>query len=170
MNKTTISAIASVLGLLLVGAVVFVSAKPKTANTSTAVAATETTDATQEEVTPPTQAAATTSNTTTTAAANTSGYKDGTYSAEGMYQTPQGGEHIGVTLTLASGVVTAASLTQSPLIPESRRYQDLFISAYKQYVIGKSLDSISLSRVSGSSLTSGGFNEAVAKIKVQAKS
>jgi hypothetical protein len=55
-----------------------------------------------------------------------------------------------------------------PQAPETVHYQGLFIANYKQYVIGKSIDSLNLSEVSGSSLTSSGFNAAVAEIKAQA--
>jgi hypothetical protein len=36
-------------------------------------------------------------------------------------------------------------------------------------VVGKKLDDIKVSKVAGSSLTSGGFNQAVADIKTQAQ-
>jgi hypothetical protein len=41
---------------------------------------------------------------------------------------------------------------------------------YKQYVVGKKIDEVQLTKVSGSSLTPQGFNDALAKIKAEAKS
>jgi len=45
----------------------------------------------------------------------------------------------------------------------------MFISGYKPYVIGKNIDTISLDRVSGSSLTPAAFNEALGQIKTEAR-
>ncbi len=39
------------------------------------------------------------------------------------------------------------------------------MDAYESQVIGKKLDAIKLSRVGGASLTTGGFNDALAKVK-----
>lgn len=86
------------------------------------------------------------------------------------YQTPETTEPLTVTLTLKDGVVTDATVVGDPQVPETRRYQGIFIANYKQYVIGKNIGTLSLSQVSGSSLTSSGFNAAVAQIKAQAQS
>jgi len=110
-----------------------------------------------------------TSNTTPVATTQISGYKDGTYTASGTYKTPQTTETVNVTLTLKNGIVTDTSMTGSPVVPNSIRFQGQFIANYKPLVIGKSIDTLNLTNVSGSSLTSGGFNDAVAKIKVPAK-
>ena len=107
---------------------------------------------------------------TATPVASTSTYKDGTYSATGTYHTPESTEHVAVTLTLANDIVTDANVTINAAIPESRQYQARFLSNYKAQVIGKSIESLHLSEVSGSSLTSGGFNDAVTQIEAQAKS
>jgi hypothetical protein len=45
----------------------------------------------------------------------------------------------------------------------------MFVSGYKQYVVGKNIASIHLDRVSGSSLTGAGFNAALARIEIEAK-
>lgn len=133
---------------------------------SATVPTTTTTDATKEQVTP------TDTSTQTPPAApvtDASPYKDGTYTATGSYQTPENVEQVSVTLTLKGGVVTDATVTGNPRAPESRRFQSQFISNFKSFVIGKNIDTLSLSHVSGSSLTSGGFNNAAAKIKTQAQ-
>lgn len=112
-----------------------------------------------------TSRASTSSVTTTTSAT----YKDGTYTATGAYSSPGGTEKIGVTVTLKDGVVTSSSLDTSKATGDAAEYQDQFASGYKKLVVGKKIDSISLSRVSGSSLTSNGFNDALDTIKQQAK-
>ena len=96
-------------------------------------------------------------------------YKDGTYSANGNYNSPGGPDSVSVTLTLKNDIVTSVDVTPNPGDRMSARYQDAFISGYKQYVIGKDISALSLSKVSGSSLTPIGFNDALTKIKAQAK-
>jgi hypothetical protein len=97
-------------------------------------------------------------------------YKNGTYTAAGNYQSPGGTEEVSVTLTLSQDTITDASVSTTPASGTSEEYQSLFKSNYKNQVVGKALSSISLSRVSGSSLTSSGFNQAVSKIKSEAHS
>jgi uncharacterized protein with FMN-binding domain len=95
-------------------------------------------------------------------------YTDGTYTADGQYQTPETVEKISVTLTLADGVVTDVEVTGDPQAPETEQYQGQFIDGIADEVEGKSIDELNVSRVAGSSLTSGGFNDAVESIKEQA--
>lgn len=101
---------------------------------------------------------------------STGTYADGTYTAEGSYQTPETVEEISVTLTLADGVVTDVEVAGDPQAPESKQYQGQFIAGIADEVDGKALDDLNVSRVAGSSLTSGGFNKAVESIKEQAAS
>lgn len=105
----------------------------------------------------------------TTSNGTPSSYKDGTYSATGGYSSPGGFESITIGVTLQNGVVTDTTAQSGAVDSDGREYQSRFISGYKQLVVGKSIDSISLSRVAGSSLTSQGFNNALEKIKSQAK-
>ncbi len=110
-----------------------------------------------------------TSNESTDSGAAAGGeYTDGTYTADGSYQTPETVETISVTLTVADGLVTDVEVTGDPQARESEQYQGEFIGGISDEVVGKSLDEIEVSRVAGSSLTSGGFNEAVESIKEQA--
>jgi uncharacterized protein with FMN-binding domain len=95
-------------------------------------------------------------------------YTDGTYTAEGSYQTPESIETIEVTMTLADGVVTDVEVAGNPTKRESEEYQAKFIGGISDEVVGKSLDEINVSRVAGSSLTSGGFNQALEEIKTEA--
>ncbi|MCI9856901.1 FMN-binding protein [Microbacterium proteolyticum] len=105
-----------------------------------------------------------------TGSATTSGtYADGTYEATGQYATPESVETVDVTLTLAGDTITEVNVTGDPQAAESRRYQSEFIGGIAAEVVGKKLDEISVSKVAGSSLTSGGFNNAVETIKTEAK-
>lgn len=98
------------------------------------------------------------------------GYKDGSYTAVGNYLSPGGAETLGVTLVLKDGVVMDASLEIQATRPISKQMQEVVAANFKPLVIGKSIDAVSLDKVSGSSLTPKGFNDAVVKIKAQAKS
>ena len=109
------------------------------------------------------------SGTASTVASSNSLYQDGTYSADGTYVSPNGTETVGVELTLASGTVTAVNITQHPSNPNTRKFQGEFAGGIAAQVVGKSIDKLNVSKVAGSSLTSGGFNQAVEKIKSEAK-
>lgn len=114
-------------------------------------------------------AGATTPSGTSSSLAGGSVYKDGTYSADGTYVSPNGTETVGVELTLASGTVTAVNITQHPSNPNTRKFQGEFAGGIASQVVGKSIDELKVSKVAGSSLTSGGFNQAVEKIKSEAR-
>ena len=105
---------------------------------------------------------------TAPAGASGSAYADGTYTADGSYQTPESVEKICVTVTLQDDVITAVSVSGNPQKRESEEYQSKFIGGISSEVVGKSIDEISVSRVAGSSLTSGGFNQAIETIKAEA--
>ncbi len=96
-------------------------------------------------------------------------YKNGTFSADGSYSTPESVEKISVTVTLADDVITDVEVKGNPTKKESEQYQGQFIGGIKSEVVGKKIDEISVSRVAGSSLTSGGFNKAIDQIKAEAK-
>lgn len=108
------------------------------------------------------------SSSSTDTGSSTATYTDGTYTAEGSYQTPESVESVSVTLTIADGVVTDVEVTGDPQARETEEYQSKFISGISDEVVGVALDDLKVSRVSGSSLTSGGFNAAVESIKEQA--
>ena len=103
------------------------------------------------------------------AAAGSASYKDGTFSADGNYVSPNGTETVGVTLTLAGGTVSDVQITQHPSNPNTRKFQGEFAGGIQSQIVGKSLNEIKVSKVAGSSLTSGGFNQAVEKIKSEAQ-
>ncbi len=97
-------------------------------------------------------------------------YADGTKTVNTTYRAPENSNHtMTVTLTLKGDVVTASSIVYGgDKVGESTKYQNRFMAAYESQVIGKKLDSIKLSRVGGASLTTNGFNDALAKVKVAA--
>lgn len=97
-------------------------------------------------------------------------YKNGTYSAKGTFNTPDGSVQIGVTITLASDKITTVSIDDSNISSrESQQYTTRFVNGINQLVVGKSINSVDVSRVSGASLTPIGFNKALEVIKNDAK-
>ena len=103
-----------------------------------------------------------------TPAQPSSPYADGTYSADGSYDSPAGPESIAVSITLKDGIIIDSSVGNKADNRTSSRYQNMFIAGYKTYVVGKGIASVRVGKVSGSSLTGAGFNAALAKIKTEA--
>lgn len=97
-------------------------------------------------------------------------YKDGTYSVKGVYTSPAGPEEFPVTITLAGDKITDATMTVNSENKGSVNFQTQFKDNFKEFVIGKNIDEVVLTKVSGSSLTPKGFNDALAKVKTEAKS
>jgi len=93
---------------------------------------------------------------------------DGTYTAEGTYATPETVEAVSVTVTLADDVITAVEVVGDPKRRESVEHQAQFIGGIAEVVVGRDIDEVRVSRVAGSSLTSGGFNEALELIRADA--
>lgn len=153
-KKTTFAALT---GLTLVGTLAGCSAADAESTATT---------------TPSTGTSATTApSATTDAGAGTDAatdYTDGSYTADGSYQSPNGTESVTVTVTLADDVVTAVDVVSNAESANSKRYQAEFISGIAAEVVGKDIDSLSVSKVAGSSLTSGGFNAAIETIKSEA--
>lgn len=95
-------------------------------------------------------------------------YADGTYSATGSYQTPGGEESIGVTITLEANSVTDVVAEPMPSNPTTELYQGKFSSGIKEQIVGTPINELNVDKVSGSSLTSGGFRDAIEQIKSEA--
>ncbi len=95
-------------------------------------------------------------------------YKDGDYTAVGTYTAPNGQETIGVNVTLKNNVITNVAVQAQSTQPQSKRFQDMFAENVQGAVVGKNISEINLKKVSGSSLTPKGFNDALNKIKTQA--
>lgn len=96
-------------------------------------------------------------------------YKDGTYTVSDTYPSPGGEEDIKVVLTLEDQIVASVDVIQEANQRESAEYQALFQAGYKSRVIGRAIDTLQLNHVSGSSLTTQAFDEALEQIRNQAK-
>jgi len=99
----------------------------------------------------------------------TSGYKDGTYTATSDYYVPHGQEEIQVKLSLQGGTITTVSIQNSENDFTSAQYQEEFAAEYKNYVVGKKINSVQLSFVAGASDTTQAFDDALNKIASQAQ-
>lgn len=95
-------------------------------------------------------------------------YADGTYTATGQYVTPGGVERVEITLDIAGDKITGVQFVGDPQRPESRNFQGQFSDGLEAEVVGKAVDEVHLDRIAGSSLTSGGFNQALETIKNEA--
>lgn len=96
-------------------------------------------------------------------------YKNGTYTSKGSYNSPGGPEQIDVTLVLKDDVIADVTVKSLATLDASKNWQGKFLSGVKAEVVGKKLSEVTLTKVSGSSLTPKGWNDAIAKIQVQAK-
>lgn len=104
-----------------------------------------------------------------TTAAEEPAYADGTYAATGSYESPAGPETVGVSITLADGLVTAVEVTPEATNPASQKFQNQFASGVADVVVGKPIEGLTVDAVSGSSLTPEGFNAALAEIVADAQ-
>ncbi len=164
-QKKSSKAVGIVIGIIVVIAIVLVTIL----SSKKAPAVAPATDQTSSDTTTTSQLPPADTTTTTTTTTSASVYKDGTYSATGSYQSPGGQDQIAVTLTLKNDIITDVTATPEPGDHTSARYQNMFISGYKQYVVGQNIASVHLTKVSGSSLTPAGFDNALAQIEAQAK-
>ena len=104
---------------------------------------------------------------TTASAAN---YRDGTYTGVGTYPLPGGIQsEIGIRMTLSDNIVKSAEVVQWSALPVSAGYQRQFWGGARSKVVGKNIDSVNVGKTAGSSLTPKGFNNAISKIKSQAR-
>jgi uncharacterized protein with FMN-binding domain len=95
-------------------------------------------------------------------------YADGDYSAEGRYISPAGEQSVKVELTLKDDTVTAVTVTPEADDPQAKGFQQKFAGGIADAVVGKDIDTLNVSRIAGSSLTSGGFAKAIESIKAEA--
>lgn len=94
-------------------------------------------------------------------------YIDGTYSSTGTYTSPAGSEEIFITLVIKDDTISGATFEGKATHPTSIKLQTQFGEGFSQAVVGKSIDSLALTVVNGSSLTPKGFMDALTKIKTQ---
>jgi uncharacterized protein with FMN-binding domain len=95
-------------------------------------------------------------------------FHDGTYTATGHYISPGGPSAVAVKLTLKDNRVTALTVTPKAENPTAVSYETRFASGVNGLVVGKRITELRVTKVSGSSLTSMGFDKAVAAIEEQA--
>lgn len=128
------------------------------------------TSATQEAPLEPTESETTQPDTKTQEPATEHQYTNGTYTQTGQYTSPAGAESVVITLAIENDVVTRATFKGEAVHPTSKIVQAKFAAGFETEVIGKPIDTLSLGVVNGSSLTPKGFNDAVTKIKAEARS
>lgn len=175
-NNSTPTVVGALAIALIVSAAAYVMTQSGANNTGSL--ATNTATATKETTSQTTDTAASTASssqaaadttTSTDSASSTNRYKDGTYTASADYSVPHGNNSIKVSLTVKNGVVASVSSSHDYADHESGMYVDWFDAAIDNFVVGKSLGDISLNRVGGASLTTYGFDDALATIANQAK-
>jgi hypothetical protein len=95
----------------------------------------------------------------------------GAYAATIMYEVPDGQEQNTLRLILKDDVVTELEVGVTTKIGESLSYQQNFVRAINKRVVGRKLvDLTKIDTVSGASLTTAAFNEAIAKLRDQLRS
>lgn len=101
-------------------------------------------------------------------AASGTGYQDGTYTVRGVC----GGAPSYMTITVGLRNDTITDVDVEPM-PEnndtSRGYQERFAAAVPDEVVGKSIDDLEVGTLAGASGCADGFNDAIAKIRDQAR-
>ena len=162
--------VVTVLGVVIVAlAVALFTISPKE-EVGTATDTTQVEVKTEEEATvvPSTYTTETLTPQETTTDDDTAAAALATLSGAAKYTTPARITHdIEVSLTLEGDLVKDVVVNFDKGNGPANDYQKRFESSYKTAVIGQKLSNLSLSRVGGASLTSGGFNEAVSQIKAQ---
>lgn len=154
----TAATLASVAGIALLAGCSAGAAQAETATTS---------DTSSSTTTEPTAAATTDSGSSDSASG---AFVAGTYKGDGSYSNPRGNiekVHVSMTIT-ADGTIESVDVTGTTDGAESAQYQGLFISGISDEVVGKKIDELNVTVVSGSSLTSGGFMQAVDAIEAEA--
>ena len=108
-------------------------------------------------------------NTESQSTTSSSSYKDGTYTTSTSYSVPEGYTNsIEVSLTIANSKVTTVTVNDSYDDHESQRYIDGFESSIESAIVGKDMSGLSISRLSGASLTSSAFNNVLDTIRSDA--
>jgi hypothetical protein len=90
-------------------------------------------------------------------------YRDGTYSADGVYGSRP--STIGVTVTLDQDVVTDVEVKPHATEATSHEYQQAFADAVPRVVVGRRIDDVQVGRLAGASGVPIGFNDAILHIR-----
>lgn len=110
------------------------------------------------------------STSTSTSSSSSASYKDGTYTTTTNYETPHSDTNsLKVTVTIASGKITAVTTDDTYNDHDSAEYINSFEGSVKGVIVGQELGSTSQSRIGGASLTSQAFYDALDTIATQAK-
>ena len=109
-------------------------------------------------------------NETPSSAQTTGKYADGSYTVDASYSSPGGFEGMDVSITLEDDIIKSVSIVIDPdNDDESDEYTSLFKNRISGEVVGKNIDDADVSRLSGASLTSRAFNNALDDIKTEAE-
>lgn len=109
--------------------------------------------------------ASSTGEVTSSAASDT--YRDGTYSATGVYGTAND-KSIDVELTLEDGIITSVEVAGNTDNAISITYQNQFIAAIDAAVVGQPIANLEVDKVGGASATSEAFNDVLEDVRAQA--
>lgn len=92
-------------------------------------------------------------------------FEAGNYEATGLYQSPGGVQEVLVRMELdEEGTVVEVEVEPQARVGNAAQFQQQFARGIRAKVVGVPITDLDVTRVSGSSLTSGGFNAAVEKI------
>lgn len=94
-------------------------------------------------------------------------YRDGTYTTTANYDVPRDTNTITVTITIKDGLIVSFSSESDYGDDESAMYINSFEAAAPSSIVGQSVDT-SFSRIGAASLTTAGFEAALAKVKSEA--
>jgi uncharacterized protein with FMN-binding domain len=97
-----------------------------------------------------------------------SGYRNGTYTTSVTYSVPRSQNGISIALTINNGTITAATASHQTGDEESEFYTGSFQEKLQGTIVGKELDTVSVSRLGGASLTSAAFTRALSTIRSNA--
>ena len=140
------------------------SATPQNQETPEAITPTPSTGAPAPDAAAPDVAAPDAASSDATAV--DSEFRDGEYSATGWY----GGlpSHHDVTLTIENDLIVDVEINTPAEDETSLGYQQRFVSALPDAVVGRDISDLTVDRLAGSSGCSEGFMDALAQIKEQA--
>lgn len=173
LHHATISAAASLAVLPLIAGCS--SDEPETsastdatASSSASTASPDATDTASSPDAASTTTEASASTETESSDATDSAYRDGSYTVRGIY----GGapSYMTITIDLSDDVITDVDVEPMPENNDtSRGYQERFAAAVPDEVIGKSIDDLEVDVIAGASGCAVGFNDALTKIRDQAR-
>lgn len=103
---------------------------------------------------------------TLASARGTPDYRDGTYTAEGLYGNLP--SKLTITLQLVGNRIQDVSVRTHATDPTSLDYQRRFAAAVPALVKGKPIAEVQVGKLAGSSATPDGFNAALKRIRDQA--